>query len=166
MAERLQRIGDLRRVDVGQRPEDRLGLAGGSRRVADRSPQPAFGRRRRRLSGHERGERLEPVEVTLDRDLQREREPVGRAGGPVAQLVVEHEGARARVLEDAADLARRRARVERDRPQAALLGGELPHDHVDPVGQVVRNDVARLEPAGAQRVHEPVRSRREFGEGQ
>ncbi len=72
VAERLHRVGDLPRVDVGQRPEDRLGLAGGSRRVADRSPQPAIGRRRRRLSGHER--RLNgsnPSMVALDRDLQR-----------------------------------------------------------------------------------------------
>ena len=164
VAERLDRVRDRPRVEVGQATDDRLGITGRARRVADGPAEPAVVRRGGRVTRDQRTLRFEAVDVAVHRDREPQRQRARRFRGPVGEAVVQHDARRARVLEDAMDLDGRRARVQRDRPQTALLRGQLPHHDVDAVRQVVRDRVARREAAAAQRVHELVRAARELGE--
>ena len=72
----------------------------------------------------------------------------------------------ARVVEDGSGFRGGQLRVERDRPHAGLLQGELPPQHVDVVGKGIGNDVVVAQAPSSQGVHDLVGSSRELTEGQ
>ena len=68
--------------------------------------------------------------------------------------MVQHQGHRFGVVHDPLDLAPRKRRIEADGREPALLGGQLPAQHVDIVGQGVGEDVAGPEAPGPEPVHQ------------
>ena len=70
--------------------------------------------------------------------------------------MVQDQGRRFGVVDDALDLGTGESRIQGDGLEAALVARQLPAQHVDVVGQRVGEDVAGTEPVGAQRVDEAV----------
>ena len=85
---------------------------------------------------------------------------------PVGEIVVQHQRHRFGVVHDPLDLAPRKRGIEGDGREPALLGGQLPAQHVDVVGQRVGEDVARPEAPGPQPVHQLVGASGQLGERQ
>ena len=100
-----------------------------------------------------------------DGDAVAHRGAVDVRGHQLGEVGVEREHRGTGVVDDGADLARGERRVQGDRAEPGLLGGELPHQDVEPIGQGVGDDVAGRDAEGPQPVHELVGSPGQLGEG-
>jgi hypothetical protein len=108
----------------------------------------------------------EAVDGAPDRDPVPGRPEGEELAQPVGVVGVDDEQCGARVVEDVPDLAHGQGRVEGDVEQSALLGGHLPGDDVDPVGQGQGDHVAGPQAEVAQSPGQPVGTAGQFAEGQ
>jgi hypothetical protein len=98
----------------------------------------------------------EARDVTTDGDAQLDGLGLGHLVHPVDEIVVEDDGGRTGVLDDALDLGSGEGRIEGDGLVAPLLRRQLPHDDIDVVRQGVSEDVTCHEILGPQAVHHLV----------
>ena len=124
------------------------------------------GRRLRGAGVEERGKALLPRLRSAGDDPGRFRNPVERGGdGLPHAFAVEHRPGFA-VADDVGDLLRGEPRRERHDQRAELEDRRHRLDQLDPVRHGESDPVAAADPAGGQRIGQPVAARVEPGEGQ
>ena len=98
----------------------------------------------------------EALDVAADRDPELDRPGARHLVHPVGEVVVQDQGRRFGVVDDALDLGAREGRIQGDGLESALVRRQLPAQHVDVVGQGIGEDVAGTEALCPQSVDEAV----------